>query len=125
MFFFLRHNFFILSHSEVFVKNFFYFAVSFFRKQLVHFIILFQECQVLFCDTTSLFYHIQKSLSRTFLIYFLMFCCFSRATRTFYHIPIHLSSTFLFFFFIFQIRVKNITEKEGFEPSHRAKDLHP
>ena len=24
-----------------------------------------------FCDTTSLFYHIQKSLSRTFLIYFL------------------------------------------------------
>ena len=47
---FLRHNFFILSHSEVFVKNFFYFAVSFFRKQLVHFIILFQECQVLFCD---------------------------------------------------------------------------
>ena len=23
MFFFLRHNFFILSHSEVFVKNFF------------------------------------------------------------------------------------------------------
>ena len=26
---FLRHNFFILSHSEVFVKNFFYFAVSF------------------------------------------------------------------------------------------------
>ena len=46
--FFLRHNFFILSHSEVFVKNFFYFAVSFFRKQLVHFIILFQECQVLF-----------------------------------------------------------------------------
>ena len=32
---------------------------------------------------------------------------------------------FLFFFFIFQIRVKNITEKEGFEPSHRANDLHP
>ena len=26
---FLRHNFFILSHSEVFVKNFFYFAISF------------------------------------------------------------------------------------------------
>ena len=47
--FFSRHNFFILSHSEVFVKNFL-FAVSFFRKQLVHFIILFQECQVLFCD---------------------------------------------------------------------------
>ena len=31
-------------------RTFFYFAVSFFRKQLVHFIILFQECQVLFCD---------------------------------------------------------------------------
>ena len=76
-------------------------------------------CAVLFCDATSLFYHTQKSLSRTFLIYFLMFCCFSWATRIFYHILIHPSSTFLFFFFIFQIRVKNITEKEGFEPSHR------
>ena len=45
----------------------------------------------------------------------------------YYHISKLLSRTFFknFFFFIFQIRVKNITEKEGFEPSHRANDLHP
>ena len=45
-----------------------------------------------FCDTTSLFYLIQKFLSRTFL-----FCCFflSKTACTFYHSLSRMSSTFL------------------------------
>ena len=44
-----------------------------------------------FCDTTSLFYLIQKFLSRTFL-----FCCFflSKTACTFYHSLSRMSSTF-------------------------------
>ena len=33
-----------------FCQELFYFAIFLFRKQLVHFIIPFRECQVLFCD---------------------------------------------------------------------------
>ena len=65
-------------------------------------------CVFFFCDTTSLFYLIQKFLSRTFL-----FCCFflSKTACTFYHSLSRMSSTFLWLIIT--------TEKKGFEPLRR------
>ena len=79
-------------------------------------------------ETACLLYHSCLSLSRTFLKFFLFFFRSSFATASLiYHID-HSMSTLIFIFFrTFQIRIfqKIRTEKEGFEPSHRANGLYP
>ena len=60
-----------------------------------------------FCDATSLFYHTQKSLSRTFLIYF--FKCFVTLLSNSYILSYsHLSVKH---FFIFLLYFPNKSEK--------------
>ena len=79
---------------------------------------------------TSLLYQALFCLSRTFLTFFKSFLMFFFQT---YSASIDSIIDFrycqeLFYFFEFFIlfkRFKKNTEKEGFEPSHRANGLHP
>ena len=79
-----------------------------------------------------IFYHTYFCLSRTFWFVFSFFWqkwnilfSFLRSNCCILSYSLYLSSTFLFFFCISAKKAKENTEKEGFEPSHRANGLHP
>ena len=115
--FFFRHNFFILSFSEVFVKNFFilflpffnslYFSTSF--SKLSYFLLLsFSEEVVLLCRATFISYHTCFILSRTFFIYLKIFfpisfksMCSHVQRMLSYHRVCVTSSVFSLFYFFF------------------------
>ena len=85
---------------------------------------------VAFSAATSLLYQTLFCLSRTFLTFFKSFfdVLFSNLLSEywFYHWFSLLSRTFLFFWIFYFIQaIQKNTEKEGFEPSHRANGLHP
>ena len=85
---------------------------------------------VAFSAATSLLYQTLFCLSRTFLTFSKVFfdVLFSNLLSEywFYHWFSLLSRTFLFFWIFYFIQaIQKNTEKEGFEPSHRANGLHP
>ena len=120
-----------------------------FVRQLVYFITSFSSCQELFsfsffqvfdvlcCFSQQMIcYHIFSCLSTSFLISFLLLFCrlsLARSSNVDYFTTVFILCQQLFsFFYIHYLAFLNrlilsnkITEKEGFEPSRRANDLHP
>ena len=93
---------------------------------------LFRSVLLSLSELAHLVYHTVLCLSTTFFIFFKLFCffkivcivdsiCSLLTACTFYHIICDMSTTFLNFFKFQKVE----TEKEGFEPSRRANDLHP
>ena len=111
MFFVVFNNSDMLSHSVVFVNNFFIFLFQLFQTDVLSFL------------TALIFYQVVFRLSRTFFIFIsnVLVLCDSL-------IILSKHQSFVNNFFskkldqlIFQIRA----EKEGFEPSRRLPDLYP
>ena len=119
----LSDNFYILSNSFVFVKNFFiYFLKLFFSASCcfhnVWYSIMFSTiCQELFQSFLSPFCRLSFVRSSN-IDYFIISRCVCQQLFYFYFSQFHRSSNHL-------ILSNKITEKEGFEPSRRANDLHP
>ena len=111
MFFVVFSNSDMLSHSGVFVNNFFIFLFSFLKLMCCRF------------STALIFYQIVFCLSRTFSFFIsnVPVLCDSLIILSNHSLFVNNFSQKKFEQLIFQIRA----EKEGFEPSRRLPDLYP